>query len=160
MTICNNLRQFMTFSVPSPSFWISQVCPLASFFSGVTPANQTKERPAHELSRGQTRTKVRCKSCFFPQGKNTRIHKMGESHEFFVLALSLVCFAGATPDFFPVLWSFLSILRPIPGVVLLDFPLFCRRFGCFWGLGTQIHHVSFSVYGLTLQPFFHQNCLR
>ena len=30
--------------------------------------------------------------------KNTRIHKMGEIHELFVLALSLVWFAGATPD--------------------------------------------------------------
>ena len=28
---------------------------------------------------------------------------MGEIHELFVLALSLVWFAGATPEFFPVL---------------------------------------------------------
>ena len=32
--------------------------------------------------------------------KNTRIHKIGEIHELFVLALSLVWFAGATPDSF------------------------------------------------------------
>ena len=30
--------------------------------------------------------------------KETRIHKNGEIHELFVLALSLVWFAGATPD--------------------------------------------------------------
>ena len=30
--------------------------------------------------------------------KNTRIHKMGEIHELFVLALALVWFAGATPE--------------------------------------------------------------
>ena len=33
----------------------------------------------------------------FPK-ENTRIHKNGEIHELFVLALSLVWFAGATPD--------------------------------------------------------------
>ena len=33
----------------------------------------------------------------FPR-KSTRIHKKGEIHELFVLALSLVWFAGATPD--------------------------------------------------------------
>ena len=36
---------------------------------------------------------------FFFKERNTRIHiKMGEIHELFVLALSLVWFAGATPD--------------------------------------------------------------
>ena len=30
-------------------------------------------------------------------------------------------------------------------MVLLGFPLFCRHFGRFWGLGTQIHHLSFST---------------
>ena len=35
----------------------------------------------------------------FPK-ENTRIHrKMGEIHELFVLSLSLVWFAGATPEF-------------------------------------------------------------
>ena len=33
------------------------------------------------------------------QGKTPELTKMGEIHEFFVLALSLVWFAGATPDF-------------------------------------------------------------
>ena len=56
--------------------------------SGVAPANQTKERSVHELFAGA-----------FRKRKNTRIHtKMGEIHELFVLALSLVWFAGATPE--------------------------------------------------------------
>ena len=39
------------------------------FQSGVTPANQTKERPVHELSRGHSGTKIQCESCLFSQGK-------------------------------------------------------------------------------------------
>ena len=35
-----------------------------------TSANQTKERPIHVLSRGQTGTKVRCESRLFAQGKH------------------------------------------------------------------------------------------
>ena len=34
----------------------------------------------------------------FPMEKTPEFTKMGEIHEFFVLALSLVWFAGATPD--------------------------------------------------------------
>ena len=66
--------------------------------SGVTPANQTKERPVHELSWGHSGTKVRCESCLFSQGKTPGFTEMGELHEVFVLALSLVWSAGATPD--------------------------------------------------------------
>ena len=43
-------------------------------------------------------TKIRCESCFFSQGKTPEFTKMGEIHELFALALSLVWFAGATPD--------------------------------------------------------------
>ena len=43
--------------------------------------------------------KVQCESCLFSQGKTPEFTKMGEIHELFVLALSLVWFAGATPDF-------------------------------------------------------------
>ena len=50
------------------------------------------------FSQGHSGTKVQCESSLFSQGKNTRIHKKGEIHELFVLALSLVWFAGATPD--------------------------------------------------------------
>ena len=46
--------------------------------SGITPANQTKDRSVHELfPGGQTGAKVRCESCF-PR-KNTRIHKSGRN---------------------------------------------------------------------------------
>ena len=68
--------------------------------SGVTPANQTKERPVHELFAGAFRNKSsRCESCLFSYGKTPEFTKMGEIHELFVLALSLVWFAGATPEF-------------------------------------------------------------
>ena len=51
------------------------------------------------FSRGHSGTKVRCKSRSFSQGKTPEFTKMGEIHELFVLALPLVWFAGATPDF-------------------------------------------------------------
>ena len=50
------------------------------------------------FSRGQARTKVQCEMHLFSQGKTPEFTKMGEIHEHFVLALSLVWFAGATPD--------------------------------------------------------------
>ena len=62
--------------------------------SGVTPANPTKERPVHELFPGATGTKVRCESRLSSQGKTPEFTKMDEIHELFVLALSLVWFAG------------------------------------------------------------------
>ena len=68
--------------------------------SRVAPANQTKEGSAHELFAGAFRNKSSiCESCLFYKEKHTRIHReMGEIHELFVLALSLVWFAGTTPD--------------------------------------------------------------
>ena len=42
--------------------------------------------------------KIRCESCLFSQGKTPEFTKTGEIHELFILALSLVWFAGATPD--------------------------------------------------------------
>ena len=50
------------------------------------------------FSWGQTGTEVRCESPLFSQGKTPEFTKMGEIHKLFVLALSLVWFAGATPD--------------------------------------------------------------
>ena len=38
----------------------------------------------------------------FPKEKTPEFTKMGEIHELFVLALSLVWFAGATPDKIPL----------------------------------------------------------
>ena len=52
------------------------------------------------FSQGHSATKVQCESYLFFLRKNTRIHKRrAKIHELFVLALSLVWFAGATPDF-------------------------------------------------------------
>ena len=39
-----------------------------------------------------------CESCLFSQGKTPEFTKRGEIHELFVLDLSLVWFAGATPE--------------------------------------------------------------
>ena len=51
------------------------------------------------FSQGHSGTKVRdVNRARFPQGKTPEFTKMGEIHEHFVLALSLVWFAGATPD--------------------------------------------------------------
>ena len=60
------------------------------------------------FSQGHSGTKVQCESCLFSQGKTPEFTKMGEIHELFVLALSLVWFAGATPDFWERqgVWSF------------------------------------------------------
>ena len=61
---------------------------------------QTKPKKGQfmNFSRGQTGTKVRCESRLFSQGKTPEFRKMGEIHELFILALSLVWFAGAIPD--------------------------------------------------------------
>ena len=47
---------------------------------------------------GHSGTKVQCELCLFSQGKTPEFTKMGEIHELFVLALSLVWFAGETPE--------------------------------------------------------------
>ena len=47
---------------------------------------------------GHSGTKIQCESCLFSSGKTPEFTKMGEIHELFVLALSLVWFAGTTPD--------------------------------------------------------------
>ena len=51
------------------------------------------------FSQGHSGTKVRNvnRACF-PKEKTPEFTKMGEIHELFVLALSLVWFAGASPD--------------------------------------------------------------
>ena len=87
-----------------PFFWTCWSPPQAEnrchwVRSGVTPANQTKERPVHEFFPGWFRNKSSiCESRLFSQGKTPEFTEMGEIHELFVLALSLVWFAGATPD--------------------------------------------------------------
>ena len=61
---------------------------------------QTKPKKGQfmNLSQGHSGTKVQCESCLFSQGKPPEFTKKGEIHELFVLALSLVWFAGATPE--------------------------------------------------------------
>ena len=62
---------------------------------------QTKPKKGQfmNFSRGHSGTKVQCESCLFSQGKTPEFTiQMGEIHELFVLALSLVWFAGATPE--------------------------------------------------------------
>ena len=67
---------------------------------------QTKPKKGRfmNFSQGHSGTKIQCESCLFSSGKTPEFTKMGEIHEFFVLALSLVWFAGATPDCFKVLF--------------------------------------------------------
>ena len=50
------------------------------------------------FSQGHSGTKVQCESCVFSQRKTPEFTKMGEIHELFVLVLSLVWFAGVTPQ--------------------------------------------------------------
>ena len=71
-------------------------------FSGVAPANQTKKSQFMNFSQGRSGTKVQCESCLFSQGKTPEFTKKGKIHELCVLALFLVWFAGATPDFCPL----------------------------------------------------------
>ena len=80
-------------------------------FSGVAPANQTKERSVHKLFAGAFRNKSSMWIVLVFLRKNTRIHKKGEIHELFVFPLSLVWFAGATPEFRGILRFVLTILR-------------------------------------------------
>ena len=64
------------------------------------------------FSQGHSETKVQCDSCLFSQGKTPEFTKMGEIHELFVLALSLVWFAGATLD--PRDWVGLELPLSLP----------------------------------------------
>ena len=61
---------------------------------------QTKPKKGQfmNFAQGHSGTKAQCESCLFSQGKTPEFTKMGEIHELFVLPLSLVWFAGATPD--------------------------------------------------------------
>ena len=103
---------------------ISQRMVSVLLLSGVAPANQTKERSVHELFTGHSGTKVQCELCLFSKGKTPEFTKMGEIHEFFVLALYLVWFPGATPDSpwflgFPCLFLCLRIALVFPACSFL-----------------------------------------
>ena len=58
---------------------------------------QTKPRKGQFMnsSRGHSRTEVQCESCLLSQGKTPEFTNMGEIHELFVLALSLVCWGDS-----------------------------------------------------------------
>ena len=73
--------------------------------SAVTPANQTKEGQFRNFSQGHSGTKVRCESRLSSRGKTPELTKMGQIHELFVLALSLVWFAAATPEIGAIDWT-------------------------------------------------------
>ena len=63
---------------------------------------QTKPKKGQfmNFSQGHSGTKVQCESRLFSQEKNTRIHKNGRNSWTFRFGLSLVWFAGATPETF------------------------------------------------------------
>ena len=63
------------------------------------------------FSQGHSGTEVQCESCLFAQEKALEFTKMGEIHELFVLALSLVWFARATLLRFE---GHAKLLRPHP----------------------------------------------
>ena len=85
---------------------------------------QTKPKKGQfmNFSQRHSGTKVQCESCLFSSGKTPEFTKMGEIHELFVLALSLVWFAGATPGIYCRLQS------PILGLIQL---LLASLFGMF-----------------------------
>ena len=79
--------------------------------SGVTRQTKPKKGQFMKISQGHSGRKGQCESCLFSQGKTPEFTKMGEIHELFVLPLSLVWFAGATPEnglFFGCFWVFFS----------------------------------------------------
>ena len=66
-----------------------------------TKPTKPKKGQFMNFPQGHSGTKVRYvnRACF-PKEKHQKSQKMGEIRELFVLALSLVWFAGATPEFF------------------------------------------------------------
>ena len=77
---------------------------------------QTKPKKGQFMNfpQGHSGTKVQFvnRACF-PKEKTPEFTKMGEIHELFVLALSLVWFAGATPEWGRT-WKGQIILNQIP----------------------------------------------
>ena len=88
--------------LPSKAGKISEILVYVTLRLSQEWPRQTKPKKGQfmNFSQGHAGTKVQCESCLFSQGKTPET-KMGEIHELFVLALSLVWFAGATPDYLP-----------------------------------------------------------
>ena len=61
---------------------------------------QTKPKKGQfmNLSRGHSGQKFDVNRACFPKDKHQKSHRNGEIHELFVLTLSLIWFAGATPE--------------------------------------------------------------
>ena len=103
---------------------------------------QTKPKKGQSMnfSQGHSGTKVQCESCLFSQGKTPEFTKMGEIHELFVLALSLVWFAGATPEIISRGFYNKAFLTPPKLKVILPKVVWCRSlppresWGCLLGL--------------------------
>ena len=93
----------------------------------MAPANQPKKGQFMNFSQGHSGTKVRYVKIVlvFLRKKKPEFTKKGDIHELFVLALSLVWFAGATPCFFVIPCFF--FLRGIP-CFLSVFPFFSKDF--------------------------------
>ena len=64
----------------------------------MAPAKQTQERSVHELFTGAFWNKSSMSIVLVFQKKIPEFTNMGKIHELFVLALSLVWFAGATSE--------------------------------------------------------------
>ena len=76
---------------------------LTELFSGVAPANQTKERSVHELFTGAIpEQKFNVNRACFPKEKHQKSQTWAKFMNFFVLPLSLVWFAAATPDIYVI----------------------------------------------------------
>ena len=93
---------------------------------GQESPRQTKPKKGQfmNFSRGHSGTKVQCESRLFSQGKAPEFTTMDEIHELFVLALSLVWFAGATHDWGGGLW--LEVSSPFYATQLGAERLGCR----------------------------------
>ena len=127
---------------------------------------QTKPKKGQfmNFSQGHSGAKVQCESCLFSQGKTPEFTKMGEIHELFVLALSLVWFAGATPD-----WGTSGEVRETSGE-----PLDCclvpqrenlrgsrrKTFGEVWGTSGEVRGLSRSLGESDSLPATRQICLQ
>ena len=94
------------------SVWAFVVAFFVALIQESPRQTKPKEGQFMNFSQGHSGTKVQCKSCLFSEGKTPEFMKIGKIHELFVLPLSLVWFAGATPDSFWANFTY-SPLQPL-----------------------------------------------
>ena len=82
-----------------PLFYLSSASFKPLFYQEWPRQTKPKKGQFMNFPQGHSGTKIQCESCLLSQGKTPEFTKMGEIRELFVLALVLVWFAGATPDF-------------------------------------------------------------